>query len=353
MGRKPTKNINLPKRMRARVRGKTTYYMYDKGGKPRVEIPLGTDYLIAVQKWAELEQTSAGPVVTFKDAFDLYIQKELPSKSDRYQTDILKDRVTLIEFFDDAPLDEIAAVNIRQYLRWRAERAVQWMKERGRKVTKTTGHIRANREIATFSVVFNYAREMGLTNAPNPKQGVKMHSEKSRDVYVEDDLYQKLWEIADPPLRDALDLAYLTGQRPADVVGITDHDIRDGVLYIQQGKTTEKLRIQISPDLQQLIDRIRARRNQYKIVTTYLITNRWGKPVTTRAVSEWLRQARIKAKIGDAEFQVRDLRAKAGTDKADTAKDPREAQKQLGHKRLATTEIYLRNRRGQKVSPTR
>lgn len=351
MGRKPTKNTNLPKRMRARVRGKTTYYMYDKGGKPRVEIPLGTDYLIAIQKWAELEQTSAGPVVTFKDAFDLYIRKEMPSKSDRYQSDILKDRVPLIEFFNDAPLTEIEPVNIKQYLGWRAERAVAWMKERGRKVTKTTGHTRANREISTFSVVFNYAREMGLTNAPNPKQGVKMHSEKSRDVYVEDDVYSKLWEIAEPPLRDAIDLAYLTGQRPADVVGITDHDIRDGVLYIKQGKTTEKLRIQISLELQTLIDRIRARRNQYKIVTTYLITNRWGKPVTTRAVSEWLRQARKKAGIED--FQVRDLRAKAGTDKADTAKDPREAQKQLGHKRLATTEIYLRNRRGQKVSPTR
>ena len=44
--------------------------------------------------------------------------------------------------------------------------------------------------------------------------------------------------------------------------------------------------------------------------------------------------------------QFRDLRSKAGTDKAD-ATDMREAQRQLGHKSVKTTEIYLRARAGQ------
>ena len=51
-------------------------------------------------------------------------------------------------------------------------------------------------------------------------------------------------------------------------------------------------------------------------------------------------------------FQFRDLRAKAGTDKAD-ATDMREAQQQLGHKSVKTTEIYLRSRAGEKVTPTK
>ena len=51
-------------------------------------------------------------------------------------------------------------------------------------------------------------------------------------------------------------------------------------------------------------------------------------------------------------FQFRDLRAKAGTDKAD-ATDLREAQQQLGHKSVKTTEIYLRARAGEKVTPTK
>jgi integrase len=51
-------------------------------------------------------------------------------------------------------------------------------------------------------------------------------------------------------------------------------------------------------------------------------------------------------------FQFRDLRAKAGTDKAD-ATDMREAQQQLGHRSVKTTEIYLRARAGDKVTPTK
>jgi integrase len=51
-------------------------------------------------------------------------------------------------------------------------------------------------------------------------------------------------------------------------------------------------------------------------------------------------------------FQFRDLRAKAGTDQADTT-DIRTAQQQLGHKSIKTTEIYVRARKGQKVKPTR
>ena len=67
MGRKPTKNLNLPPRMRARVRGTKTWYYYDAGGKPRREIPLGNDYPLAVRQWSELEHErpsspAVGPV---------------------------------------------------------------------------------------------------------------------------------------------------------------------------------------------------------------------------------------------------------------------------------------------------
>lgn len=51
-------------------------------------------------------------------------------------------------------------------------------------------------------------------------------------------------------------------------------------------------------------------------------------------------------------FQFRDLRAKAGTDKAESG-GMREAQMQLGHENMSMTEHYIRQRRGQKVTPTR
>lgn len=76
MGRRPIKHFNLPKRLRARtLPSGRTYYYYDTGAKPRHEIPLGSDYALAVKKWAELE-IDARPrhveIVTFRYVAERY-----------------------------------------------------------------------------------------------------------------------------------------------------------------------------------------------------------------------------------------------------------------------------------------
>ena len=53
------------------------------------------------------------------------------------------------------------------------------------------------------------------------------------------------------------------------------------------------------------------------------------------------------------QFQFRDLRAKGGTDKVAADGDVRSAQKLLGHGSQKTTEIYIRQRRGESVNPTK
>ncbi|MDR7269664.1 integrase [Pelomonas saccharophila] len=42
--------------------------------------------------------------------------------------------------------------------------------------------------------------------------------EAGRDRYISDDEFQAVWEKADQTTRDAMDLALLTGQRPAEIV---------------------------------------------------------------------------------------------------------------------------------------
>src|SRR3546814_2280664 len=94
------------------------------GVKPRIEKPLGSDYLLAIQAWAALEQASVpqGSVITLGDAANRYVADELPKKSARTQRDYLADLVVLRVFFNDAPLTEIKPLFIRQYLRWRVEK---------------------------------------------------------------------------------------------------------------------------------------------------------------------------------------------------------------------------------------
>ncbi|MFX8758746.1 hypothetical protein ABTM54_19090, partial [Acinetobacter baumannii] len=56
-----------------------------------------------------------------------------------------------------------------------------------------------------------------------------------------------------------MDIALLTGQRPADVLKIRRDDIRDGVLWVVQNKTGVKRAIEITGELKAVVERINAR----------------------------------------------------------------------------------------------
>jgi len=62
-------------------------------------------------------------------------------------------------------------------------------------------------------------RAVALHKAPTGGRcaGVKEFIERGRDAYTEDATYKAVGDAADRPTRDSMDLAYLTGQRPADV----------------------------------------------------------------------------------------------------------------------------------------
>ena len=273
----------------------------------------------------------------------------------------------LYKFFDDPPavFDDIEPVHMRQYLDWRIKWTIKDMTDKNRKrvkagkeplpVPKDAGHVRANREKALFSHIWNYARGKGLTNKPNPCAGIKGHKETGRDVYVDDEIYKLVHSAADEPLRDALDLAYLIGQRPADVLKLSRSDIKDGALWLKQNKTGNKVRVAIVGELEALIERISKRR----VMGLSLVNMRDGTPMTKYMLRHAMDAARDAAvKLAPhlekriREFQFRDLRAKAATDK-DEVEGIAAAQEQLGHTTTAMTRQYVRHRKGKLVNPTK
>lgn len=349
MGRSPTVHSNLPPRMRSRKqRSGKVYYYYDTGLTPRTEIPLGSDYTTAVRKWSELHIVNGGTVsklITFKEVTDRYVLEVIPTKAARTQKDNLHELTWLLKFFNSppVPLEEIRPQHIRQYLDWRGK----------------SSHTRANREKALFSHIWNVARSWGLTDLPNPCLGIKGFSLKGRDIYVEDSIYNAVWQAADEPLRDALDLAYLTGQRPADTLAMSMTDIVDGAIAIQQEKTGKKLRIEIKGELETLLARIAERKRGYSVHTLAIICTERGQAMSRDTLRSRFDKARTRAakdnptlKAEIEAFQFRDLRAKAGTDKAESD-GMRAAQLQLGHRKMGMTEHYTRDRKGDKVTPTK
>jgi integrase len=361
MGRKPSKNLNLPPRMRARrQRSGKLYYYYDTGNKPRREIPLGDDYVAAVRKWSELE-IDAKPrhveLITFRYAAEIYQKEALRDNQPKTQKEKLAQLKVLYEFFDDppAPLEEIKPIHIRQFLDWRIQKAQDRLRALNKSVTGDEGKVAANRDKALISHIWNKAREKGLTDKPNPCLGIKGFRETGRDIYIYDDLYLAVWKVADVPTQEAMDLTYLSGARPADVLKIDERDLREGFIEVKQNKTSAKQRIAIEGELRVLVERIQVRKRsiQSKVISTKLLVNEDGQPLTYGALRSRFDKARNAANIEKSTFQFRDLRAKAGTDKTDSTGDIREAQKQLGHASLSTTEGYIRKRRGEKVTPTK
>jgi integrase len=343
MGRKPNKTGAIPRlRPRRQKSGRVCYY-YDHGIGPdgkRREEPLGADYGLAIKRWAELEHERnppAGAILLFRHVADRYRTEVVPTKAPRTQKDNAHELSWLLKFFDDppAPFEQIRPLHVRQYRDWR------------------TAKVRANRELALLSHLWNWAREKGYTDLPNPCEGVKRNREEGRDVYVEDATYRAVYDAADQPLRDALDLAYLTGQRPADVWSLDERQLAGGGLRVRQGKTRAKLDMAVTGELAALLDRIMARKRGLKLRSTRLVVDERGLAIGRDALRYRFDKARELAGVDKADFQFRDLRAKAGTDKADSAGDIRQAQAQLGHASVTTTEVYVRRRKGAKSTPTR
>ena len=251
-----------------------------------------------------------------------------PTKALATRRDNDKELANLLKVFAHMPIDAIAPMHVREYMDIRGKVAA----------------VRANREKALLSHVFNKAREWGFTALQNPCQGVRGFKESGRSRYVTDAEFDQVKAQAHFTVADAMDLALLTGQRPADVLKLKRTDIRDGALCVTQNETGARLEIEIIGELAAVIARIIERPRQ--AISPHLIQDANGQRLTYHALRSRFDKARSLAKV---DFQFRDIRAKAATDTGDLA----HSQKLLAHKNRDMTEHYVKARMGDRVKPLR
>jgi len=309
-----TENRDLPpgmvRRKRPRKNGKVWigYYYRDSAGK---EISLGTDLSKARLKWAELEaKDKPADLTMMKAIFDRYVRDVIPKKGERTQKDNMAELKQLRPTFDEAPIDSITPFNIAGYRDARSAK------------------VRANREIALLSHVFNMAREWGLTERENPCQGIRKNKEAPRDYYANAAVWDAVYAVAEQELKEAMDLGYLTGQRPADVLIMRSDDTEGDYFLVTQGKTGQKLRILMRTDagensLGRLVREIGERNVGHP--SKYLLINRHGKRMTKGMLRLRWDKAREKAQQNAIEqgdpllvatpggVQSRDIRPKAAS----------------------------------------
>jgi integrase len=325
--------------------GKVWVGYYYNGRNPdgsRIEIALGGDLSEAKRKWAELECVPA-PAGTMAAVFDRYIKDVLPTKAPRTQGENLLAFKNLRPMFDSAPLEAITPQHIAKYR------------------DKRTAKVSANREISLLSHVWNMAREWGYTDRENPARGVRKNTEHGRDFYADESVWQAVQTHACQELKAAMQLAYLTGQRTADVLKMRLSDIDQDALLVKQGKTGKFLRIALTVDgtrsqLGTLIDNL-TRRSGKQMLSFYILAMPNGQPLTYTMLRNRFDDARAAAAAAQTDlklagriklFQFRDIRAKAASDIDDITA----ASKLLGHAgERITADIY--RRAGEKVNPTR
>lgn len=310
MGRKRTKHHNLPPGVQPK--GRRWYY-------GRSSIPLGiAGSPEALRKWAELageRYDEAAP--TFADAAREYRLRELASKAPKTQREYARQLTLLVDVFGRMLLDQITPGDVYDFLALRPK-------------------IAGTREKALLSAVFNFARTKArMTAVANPCAGVR-GTKAHRDRYVSDAELRDVLTRADPMLAGFLELCYLTGQRPSDVLQFRRQDLQDGALCVRQAKTGVKVRIAIVGPLQAVLARLTAG----TVGNVHLVRDRAGERMTLQAV-------RRRFKTLGCTWQVRDLRAKAASDSASA----RAAQVLLGHAAATTTDTYIRQRAGERATP--
>lgn len=334
--------MNLPQHMRKRVqRSGKVYYYFDTGAKPRKEIPLGDDYFQALRRYAELNQIEKVNEPTFGDVITKYVAEVLPTLAASTQATHKSDMKHLQAGFASFTLDQIRPITINDFLK----------KHKDKPTT-------ANRCKRLFSTLWNHARGWGYTDAENPCVGIMGHSLKKRQVYVTDEVFDAVRAHASEPLREALEFAYLTGQRPSDALKARVDDIEGGMLAVDQGKTGKRLRIAVTGQLADLIARIQVKKTAHKTVHAQILMVRDGQPMTKQVLRDHFKKAKEAAAakhpdLAEAikEFWFYDLRAKAADDTS-SERGEQAASDLLGHDSVKTTRRhYLR--RGKIVGPVK
>lgn len=322
MGRPKTAWLDLPPRMTARklASGKVLYYYQARGKK----IPLGSNELAAKQEWARLEggATENG----FPAICKLYREATFRDFAASTQTHYAIALRNLEVAFRRFTLEQITPQDVKGYIRKRTKKAAGLFEKR------------------VLSALFSWARGEGYTNAPNPCIGVKFTKAErkgmkgKRERYVSDAEFAEVWGRGDEILQDAMDLALTTGQRPGDILKATRQDVREGVLWVVQQKTGATVGVRVEDGLKRVLDRILARKRP----SMYLISDERGQRVQYNALN-----ARFVKARGQADWQFRDIRAKAATD-SPSLKD---AQLLLGHGNEQTTATVYRRKNGAAVAP--
>lgn len=206
--------------------------------------------------------------------------------------------------------------------------------------------VRANREIALFSKLFNRLVGAGIVDR-NPCQGVERNEERPRERLVGDKEFTAFLKFcvrkseSGKRMAFAAYLAYLTGKAQGQILKLTRHQLETEGIRFQARKRGAGTLVLWTPRLRKLVRTALAM--PCNISPLFVIHTRDGTPYTSDGFkSIWQRLMAEWCQLGNERFTFHDLRAKAVTDVIDQG---RKASDLTGHRQEATiNRVYDRRR---------
>lgn len=334
MGRKRKSNpLDLPPRL---YWHHGAFWYRHRSGKPE---RLGTDVAAAKERAAHYNDPAGtyGTVQWFYREFLLHFGRQVAAgaKAQRTLDDYTGATEPLVAFFGKMAPANVQPHHVAKYL--------DLGLEHGRPV-------RANRERAALSAMFTWMIRNGHGGLKvNPCRGIRRNSETPRDRYVDDAEYQPVLRSVPAPVAAAMQLAYLTLQRPSDILGWTRAvvewrtvgGVRKRVLAVRQSKTARSVDIELAGPLEVLVDQLLAKAGLRTLVHTIHGKER-GRRYTEDGIGAIMRRHQNKQLGPGHTFGLQDLKAKGATDMYLAGEPLERIQVLCGHESVTTTEIYVK-----------
>lgn len=286
MGRKRIHGKGLPTRVYLR-RG--AYYFVSAQGKWH-RLATEGDLAGMHRELSDLLERRCEP--TLAQVMDRYEREVLPGKAVKTQRDQSKQLDVLRRVFGSGKPSDVRPTHVAAFL------------------DTYPAKTQADRIIALLSHVYKQAIRWGHCDT-NPCSGVERNNAGKRDVYVTHEQFWSAWRDAGEMMQLAMELAYVTGQRQGDILGLKWSDCRDDGVYFTQGKTGRRLRVEWSEWLRDVLARCKA--TQSDALGFYVLADRRGQRITSSGFqTAWQRFMHDRPD----RFQFKDIRKKSANDAA-------------------------------------
>jgi integrase len=263
---------------------------------------------------------------TFSEVFERYLKEKRNRAgkplAERTATEYLKIVTTYLGSIKNMKLSQITPERVKAT------------------AAKVQSPSQANKVKATVSAVYNWARDEGVTDRPNPAQAIKSKAIPSRDRFLlPSELPAFMAAVEVSPLRDFFLLALFTGARRSNIQEMRwqDVNLEEFTWTIPKTKNGDPQTITLSPEA---VEILQSRKEAAIFGAVYVFPGRGKtKPHLVEPKRAW---DQVIDAAGLENLRIHDLRRTLGSWQARQGTSLTIIGKSLGHKSQQATAIYSR-----------